>query len=131
MRLLIFFFLIIPLKIGATSESFQLADIGFANSDNYIGIELGTGAEMEYRFLLCSTSKGSCYPINDCTYSESGILEKLSESKNESFKKEFDWIFLRSGKSKLKIDDFYLEFSSLLNRVRPDCFIQNRIKKNT
>lgn len=132
MKFIIAIALIIPLNLWAADNNLHLADIGFNNSDEYIGIgiEFGSGSEIEYGFSLCKTSNGSCLKFNDCKYKETSLIKNLSESKNEKFKNEFDWIFLRSGKSILEINEFYPEFSDLLKRTLPNCIVPKLSSEN-
>lgn len=73
----------------ASDGYINLADIGYQNSDEYIGIKDFNGPNgFEYKFSICKTSTGICSSFNDCRYKESELVEKLNSSDNENFKNE-------------------------------------------
>jgi hypothetical protein len=106
------------------SHDVLISDIMFNKA--YIGVNfVHSNTGVEYAFGYCDSLSGRCEPLSSCSYSESDILNLVSHLNDENVRKEFRWIFLRSDRPKVSLDVFFPSFKALLERVKPECVVQD------
>lgn len=108
------------------SAEWKVADIGFSDNDFYIGLlPENLGADFVYQVSVCSTRRQKCEPLNACKYSEAKLTSNIEAVRDPKVRKDFDWVFLRSGYSSTTLDAFFSELTELLHKIRPDCQTHN------
>lgn len=94
-------------------DKFQTADIGFNGVGQYIAIELLVEDGQEaYKFFLQDSRNNLAVEVSQCTFLHNTLVTEVNHIVDSSVKADFEWIFFKSGKSSVLIENFSMNFGN-------------------